>query len=113
MAMKIVTHVERPDLLDRWYEVTRQVWPELMGHDPVCNRYWGGLERFYPECQLYLVDDQTDELAGKGSTVPVVWDGTVDGLPGGVDDVLLAAIRDRNSQPAPTVLCALQAGILP
>jgi hypothetical protein len=113
MALKIVTHAERPDLLDRWYEVIRQVWPEIMGHDPICNQYWDGLGDFYPECQHYLVDDQTDEFVGIGSTVPVVWDGTVEGLPGGVDDVLLAAIRDRASQPPPTVLCALQAGILP
>ncbi len=113
MALKIVTHAERPDLLGRWYEVIREVWPELMGHDPVCNRYWDGLGELYPECQMYLIDDQTDEFVGLGNTVPVVWDGTVDGLPGGVDDVLLAAIRDHASQPPPTVLCALQAGVVP
>src|SRR5215207_1279753 len=113
MALKIVTHVERPDLLDRWYEVIRQVWPELMGHDPVCNRYWKGLNALYPECQVYLIDDQTDELVGHGNTVPVVWDGTVDGLSGGLDDVLLTAIGDNASQPPPTTLCALQAGLVP
>jgi hypothetical protein len=113
MALKIVTHVERPDLLDRWYEVIRQVWPTFMGKDPICNTHWDGLEQYFPECQTYLIDDQTDELVGKGTTVPVAWDGTVQGLPGGVDDVLLAAVRDREQQPPANVLCALQAGILP
>ena len=59
------------------------------------------------------MDDQTDTLVGVGNTVPVVWDGTVDGLPGGIDDVLTAAIGHRESQPAATTLCALQAALLP
>jgi len=113
MTLKIVTHAQRPDLLDRWYSVIRQVWPVFMGKDVICNTYWHGLEEYFPECQTYLIDDQTDELVGKGTTVPVAWDGTVEGLPGGVDDVLLAAIRDHDAQPPPTVLCALQAGVLP
>jgi hypothetical protein len=112
MALKSVTHVERPDLLDRWYEVASQVWPELMRHDPICNRYWNGISERYPECEIFLIDGETDELVGHGTCVPVVWDGTVEGLPGGVDDVLLAAIRDHASQPPSTTLCALQAGIL-
>ena len=98
-VLKIVTHAERPDLRDRWEEVFREVWPELMGHDPICNRYWNGLGDHYPECQVYLIDDQTDEFVGLGNTVPVVWDGTLSGLPGGVDDVL--AGRDpRARRPA-------------
>jgi hypothetical protein len=114
MALKIVTHVERPDLLARWYAVIRQVWPEFGAHDPIVNQYWDGLEEHFPECQTYLIDDETDEFVGKGSSVPFSWDGTHDGLPaGGIDDVLLASIRDRETQPPPTVLCALQAGILP
>ena len=113
MTLKIVTHAERPDLLDRWYDVIRQVWPVFMSKDWICNTYWDGLEQYFPECQTYLIDDQTDELVGKGTTVPVAWDGTVAGLPGGLDDVLLAAIRDREAQPPATVLCALQAGVLP
>lgn len=45
--------------------------------------------------------------------MPVTWDGTVDGLTDGVDDVLTAAIGNRESQPTPTTLCALQAALLP
>jgi hypothetical protein len=113
VSLKIVSHAGRPEFEERWYDVIRQVWPEFMGHDTICNQFWGGMYRHYPECQLYLIDDETDALVGAGTTVPVVWDGTVEGLPGGVDEVLLAAIRDRESQAAPTTLCAMQAGILP
>jgi hypothetical protein len=81
MTLKIVTHVERPDLLARWYSVIRQVWPELMAHDPVVNQYWDDLEELFPECQTYLIDDESDELVGKGNAVPFAWDGTDEGLP--------------------------------
>jgi hypothetical protein len=113
MALTIVRHAERPDLLPRWSAAIGQIWTEIMLHDPVCNTYWRGLAEHFPECQIYLVEDETDELVGAGNTVPVSWDGTVDGLPGGLDAVLLAAIRDRAAQPPPTALCALQAGVLP
>jgi hypothetical protein len=113
VALKMVTHAERPDLADRWYEASDKVWPELMLHAAACNQYWGGLGRHYPDCQLYLLDDQTDTLVGVGNTVPVTWDGTVDGLPGGIDEVLTAAIGSYETAPAPTTLCALQAALLP
>jgi hypothetical protein len=113
MALQIVTHAERPDLIDRWNEAIETVWPRFMGKDEIVNQYWGGLGRLYPDCQLYLVDDQTGTLVGVGNTVPVTWDGTAEGLSGGVDDVLTAAIGQRESQPPPSTLCALQAALLP
>jgi hypothetical protein len=39
--------------------------------------------------------DQTDALLGVGNTVPVTWDGTVEGLPGGIDDVLATGGTSR------------------
>jgi GNAT superfamily N-acetyltransferase len=113
MALKIVTHVERPDLVHRWNELGSTVWPEFGLHDATVDEHWNGLTRHFPECQLYLLDDQSDEMVGVGNTVPVVWDGTADGLPVGLDDVLIAAIGQRESQPPPTTLCALQAAVMP
>ena len=113
MALRIVTHAERPDLDDRWEEVADKVWPVFMLNDAVVEQFWGGLHQHFPDCQLYLLDDQSDTLVGVGNTVPVTWDGTADGLTSGLDDVLKAAIGDREAQPAPTTLCALQAALLP
>jgi hypothetical protein len=112
VALKIVTHAERPEFREQWGAAFLQVWPEIMHHAPVCNQYWGGLTRYFPECQIYLIDDMTDALVGIGNTVPLTWDGTTAGLPGGVDDVLTATIGNRASQPPTTTLCALQAGLL-
>jgi hypothetical protein len=83
-----------------------------MLHGEICNRAWGWLGRLYPECQLYLLDAERDELMGVGNTVPVAWDGTAAGLPGGIDDVLTRTILQPASQ-TPTALCALQAAVLP
>ena len=75
MALKIVTHVGRPDLNDRWNAATRSVWPEFGLHDAVVDRHWGGLQDYFPDCQLYLIDDD-EALIGVGNSVPVTWDGT-------------------------------------
>jgi len=113
MALKIVTHTERPDLNDRWNEAADKVWPLFMLHDAVVGQFWSGLGQHFPNYQLYLVDDQTDTLVGVGNTVPVAWDGSVVGLPGGIDDVLTSAIGNRDAQRPDTTLCALQAALLP
>lgn len=113
MALTFVTHAERPDLNDRWNEAADRVWPTFMLNDAAVNQYWSGLRRHFPDCQLYLLDDQTDVLLGVGNTVPVTWDVTVEGLPGGIDDVLATSIGNHDSQPAATTLCALQAALLP
>ena len=113
MALKVVTHAERPDLNDRWTEAADNVWPVFMLNDAVVGQYWGGLRQHFPDCQLYLLDDQTDTLLGIGNTVPVTWDGTAEGLPGGIDDVLTTAIGGHETASAPNTLCALQAALLP
>ena len=113
MALTFVTYAERPDLADRWEDASDTVWPEFALHGNVVNQFWGDLGPQFPDCQLFLIDDRTDALVGVGNSVPVTWDGTAEGLPGGVDDVLTAAIGQRESQPPPTTLCALQAALLP
>jgi len=113
MALSFVTHAQRPDLNDRWNEAADKVWPVFMLKDAVVGQHWNGLTRHFPDCQLYLLDDQTDTLVGVGNTVPIAWNGTVDGLPGGVDEVLTRAIGQFDAQPAATTLCALQAALLP
>ena len=42
----------------------------------------------------------------------VAWDGTVDGLPGGVDDMLIRAFGDDGPDAPPTALSALQAVVV-
>ena len=102
MAPRIVTIAERPDLDERLGEVA-DPWPEFIHHDDTVNSFWPELYVDFREFQLALVDEETDEVLGKGCTLPVEWDGRVETLPGGVVDVC------ERSFAAPNVLCALVA----
>ena len=106
---RVVTHAERPELRERWSELVAPAWPEFMLHDQVCNRYWRRLTECFPDCQFYLCDESTGTVLGVGNTVPVAWDGTIDGLPGGVDDMLVRVFGADVPAPPSNTLSALQA----
>jgi GNAT superfamily N-acetyltransferase len=113
MTARIVIHAERPDLHERWDEVVLPAWPEFMLHDPVCNAHWRFLFSRLPELQFYLYDDATDTVLGAANSIPVAWDGTLDGLPDGLDAVLLRGLEDLDRGARPTALSALQAVVAP
>ena len=99
--MIVVTFAERPDLDDRLGEIG-DPWPEFIHHGDVTSRLWGRLYDEFLEHQLALHDDVADAVAGRGHTIPVVWDGAVEGLPAGVDDALERGVRE-----GATALCAI------
>jgi hypothetical protein len=67
-------------------------------------------ERF-PQFQLVLFDADSERMLGRGQTMPVRWDGTAAGLPGGVDDAVEqgAALADGEAD----TLCAIVAVLDP
>jgi hypothetical protein len=82
VAPKIFTIAERPELEERLGEVV-DPWPEFVHHDAAVNERWQDLYVEFRDFQLALVDEDTDELLGKGCTLPVERDGRVEALPGG------------------------------
>jgi len=78
-------------------------------HGDVLNAYWGRMLDELPEFQLVLYDEERDEVLAEAHTVPLAWDGSVEGLPAGIDGALPAAFEARE----PTALCAMAAEILP
>jgi GNAT superfamily N-acetyltransferase len=82
----VATYAGRPDLAARVGEIS-DPWPAFI-HHANCNRLWHVMRERFPQFQLVLYDDERDRLLGRGQTVPVRWDGSVPGLPGGVDDAL-------------------------
>jgi GNAT superfamily N-acetyltransferase len=101
---------ERPELDDQWSDVVGAAWPEFMQHDPVVNEHWHVQFDHYPECQIFLVDEQTDLVVGVGNTMPTIWDGTLGDLPeDGIDEIMRRSVRAIAEGHAPNVLCALQA----
>jgi hypothetical protein len=111
--MRIVTHREDPALLDRLGNLSEQVWPEYNRHGDVMNRYWGRLYEDFPEFQFILVDEESGEALAEGHTIPCRWDGTPEGLPGGIDGVVEDGFRLASDGGTATTLCALAIEIPP
>jgi GNAT superfamily N-acetyltransferase len=63
----------------------------------------------YPEYQFVLYDDEADELVAEGHTLPVPWDGSVEGLPAGFDGIFERGFGDEEK----TALSAMAAEIRP
>src|SRR5687767_13959860 len=71
-----------------------------MNEDPVCNEYWNCMREQFPELQVVLYDDEQDRVVGRGQTAPAT---ARDGLPGGVDDLLLTRFGRDDPPPADCV----------
>jgi GNAT superfamily N-acetyltransferase len=111
MALQFPTGAERPDLRPRGRDLM-VVWPEFMHNDPVCNRLFGRVRTEHPHLQFFAWDDETDELAGEGNTLPASWDGEPESLPAaGLDAVLESGFADGGREP--NVLSALQIMVAP
>lgn len=77
-----------------------------MLHDGTVGSYWSRLRDELPQFQLVLYDEARDAVIGEGRTVPFRWEG----LPAGLDDVLVRAFADDGT---PTALSACVAIVAP
>jgi hypothetical protein len=113
MAPRVVTVADRPDLGERADEATASVHPEWNLHGDVLGRLWASLYNVYPDYQLVLWDEEQDEVLGEGNTIPCTWDGTVRGLPAGIDDVVERGLAAGTRLAGGTTLCALNIIVVP
>jgi GNAT superfamily N-acetyltransferase len=105
-ALAVVTAEERPDLYERGSAL--DVWPEYQHHGDVLNRYWGRLHDEHAAFQFVLCEGE--DVLAQGHAIPLAWDGTVDGLPAGIDGQIAVAFE---SAEQPTTLGALAIEIDP
>jgi GNAT superfamily N-acetyltransferase len=101
MAVAVASAAERPELIERAWELTRDVLPEYNNHGDVLNRYWGRLTEELPEFQFHLVDG--DEPVARARSIPIHWDGSVGDLPAGIDGAITRGFDEGGAN----VLCAL------
>ena len=113
MTLRAVTCAERPDLWQRSDEEITGVWPEYNVHGDVINGYWGRLDEDFGDFQFVLHDDEADVVLAQGHSIPCAWDGTVAGLPAGIDGLIEDAFRLRAAGGAPNALSALAIEIPP
>jgi hypothetical protein len=113
MPPTVLTVAERPDLSERADEATATAFPEWNLHGDVLSRLWTSLYDIYPDFQLVLWDEEHDEVLGEGNTIPCTWDGTVGGLPPGIDDVVERGLAAGTRLVGATTLCALNIIVVP
>jgi hypothetical protein len=100
--VNIATVAERPELLDRAWDRTQDTLPEYNSHGDVLNEYWERLSEELPEYQFHLVGEN-DEILARARSIPLRWDGTVDGLPDGIDCAIARGFDEGDAN----VLCAM------
>jgi hypothetical protein len=113
VKLRTVTCSERPDLWERSDEEVTDVWPEYNVHGDVLNEYWGRLDEDFADFQFVLHDEEADAVLAQGHSIPCAWDGTVAGLPRGIDGLIEDAFRLRAAAGAANALAALAIEIPP
>ena len=111
MTVRIVSALARPDLADQADEATAGAFPEYNTHGDIAAPRWSRLYDEYPSYQLVLWDDATGDVLGEANTIPCRYDGTVQRLPRGIDEVLATGLPEVGVPPEPTALCALAIAI--
>jgi len=109
--IEVVTTAQRPDLAGEAAAAFRQRWPEFIFHDPVPPRYMDRVRRYFPEYDVLLLVD--GRVAAGGWGVPLVWDGTPEGLPEGYDAALVAAVEQHEAGRTPDTLSFMAAAVHP
>jgi hypothetical protein len=113
MSAQLFTAAERPDLWERAYDQIVGVWPTYNEQGDVLGRHWSRLDEDYADFQLVLYDEERNQALAHGHTIPLRWDGTVEGLPDGIDEAMERAVRLFDEGGQPNTLSALAIEIPP
>jgi hypothetical protein len=113
MSAQLFTAAERPDLWERAYDQIAGVWPTYNEQGDVLGRHWSRLDEDYADFQLVLYDEERNQALAHGHTIPLRWDGTVEGLPDGIDEAMERAVRLFDEGGQPNTLSALAIEIPP
>jgi GNAT superfamily N-acetyltransferase len=110
--LTVYTLEQRPDFAADLSALGPKAWPFFVLADNVSREVFERLfEPPFLAYQFVLFFGET--LVAAGHSIPLVWDGTLAGLPGGWDGALLQGIADHQAGRQPTTLSALAATIDP
>ena len=113
MSISIVTCAERPDLWERSYDQITGVWPKYNEQGDVLTEHWSRLDEDFRDFQFVLYDVVHDLALAHGHSIPFFWDGTVAGLPAGIDAVIAGGMQLFDEGEKPNTLSALAIEIPP
>jgi GNAT superfamily N-acetyltransferase len=106
MISTMVTIAQHLDLATQLPPLHGRAWPRFLRAAPVAARYWSFLYTRFAAYQL-VICDATGTVLAAGHTLPIRWDGTLEGLPAGWDAVLEQGNHLYEHQGRPTTLAAL------
>jgi hypothetical protein len=109
-GIEVFTLAQRPEL-EAGVRSLPGTFPEFMHHDAVVERCWESLFTGFAGFQIAVCDEAGEVLAA-GHCLPVFWDGTLAGLPSGLDGVLERGMGG-SAGGVPTVVSALLALVPP
>jgi GNAT superfamily N-acetyltransferase len=102
---------QRPDLIDRIYEVD-SAWPEFMGQDPVANALYWQVAGTFPHLCAVAVDERGAVAATARALAFCLDAESRHGLPdGGLDRVTIWAFNDRASGQVPDTGSAVEIAV--
>jgi GNAT superfamily N-acetyltransferase len=105
VTVRVITYADNPELLEaREWDA---IWPEYNTHGDVMNVYWPRRYDEFPEFQYFLYDEEARVPVAKGHSAPCKWDGTVEGLPSGIDEVITDVFRLKEQGQGTNTLTAL------
>ncbi len=108
----LVTLAEQSDLFEQADDLVYAVWPRFMLEDDVADSHWMPMIRTFPQYQFFLMDGE--KIVVYGNSIPIIWDGTVGGLPEkGWDGALMQGLQNHQKQLKPTTQCAISITIAP
>ena len=108
MEYKVIKDI--PHHKEMHYEITKELWPEFMFHDPVSNKYWDKLFELFSEFQFSL--KSKGEIVGIGQCLPLYWDKPFEELPEeGWEWALQKGIEDNLKGIQPNILNGLQIAV--
>ena len=107
-----ITLSEKPELREHAI-ADADIWPEFNLQGETYRKLWPRLTDDLPDFQFSMVDEETGEVIAEAHTVPCWWDGTFEGLPGGIDDVIADAFARLDNEQPFNALCAIAAEVPP
>lgn len=106
MSYTVATLAERPTLEGESRRLYEEGWPLYLQASAASRQHWHHVYATFAPLQVLLCAGE--RLVAVGHMVPLVWDGTVAGLPAGWDAALAQSVQEHGQQ-APTALVALAA----
>ncbi len=111
-AGDLITLAERPTLGEKFWPQKERIWAPFMLEDVITSSLWGPyVSGAFAEFQSYLVVDEAPVAVAQ--TMPITWDGTLDGLPIGWSDGMVRSAREYDEGKSPNTLMAIEISIAP